>query len=163
QVPSNAHWPEILALANEALITSELWMLLHDDPKLPEQVKVFLEDVYLANCIRNESLFGTLKDALSALNACGIEPALLKGCAMWAQGNAWIALSSGDRIISDLDLLVRPSEARQSVEALQLAGFAVLMDLEHDGGHAFAVLGRPQDAGSIDLHIRAPCPTGIDE
>jgi hypothetical protein len=150
-------------MANEALITSELHPLLNTHPQLPDDVRIFLAQVHAASQARNESLFATLRDAVAALNAAGIEPVLLKGCGMWATRDGSIAAPSGDRLVSDLDLLVRPSETRRSIDALKLGGFAVLEDHEGDEDHAVAVLGRPQDAGSIDLHDRPPCPIGIAE
>jgi hypothetical protein len=106
-------------------------------------------------------LFATLKDALSALNAAGIEPVLLKGCGMWAANNGAMGEPSGDRMVSDLDLMVRKSEGRQALDALRQAGFSVLENHEADDLQVVAVLGRTPDAGTIDLHDRPPGPVGI--
>ncbi|QGZ93407.1 nucleotidyltransferase family protein [Terricaulis silvestris] len=164
QVPSNADWTAILSMANDALITSELYPLLATSKQeLPEEVRTFLAEVYRRNLKRNVSLFGTLKDALAALNAVGIEPVLLKGCATWCACDGAILEPNGDRMVLDLDLLVLPSEGRRARDALMRSGFLLLEDHETDEDHAIAVLGREQDAGSIDLHDRPPCPVGIAE
>ena len=165
QIPAQADWPDILHLANESLITSELFRLLMKDDDvrlaLPEEVRVFLAEVHKRNHARNASLFDTLKEAIAALNAVDIEPVLLKGCGVWAADISAGGGPSGDRMLSDLDLLVRRSDGRKAVEALVRAGFPVLADHEAEDYHEVAVLGRTQDAGGIDLHHRAPAPLGI--
>jgi putative nucleotidyltransferase-like protein len=163
QIPVKADWPEILHLANESLITTELFPLLTKDEgvwrELPEDVLAFLQEVHRRNRARNASLFETLRIVIAGLNAVDIEPVLLKGCGMWA--SCPTGEPSGDRMVSDLDLLVKPSEGRKAVDALVRAGFSVLEDHEADEDHAVAILGRTQDAGGIDLHRRAPAPVGI--
>lgn len=165
QIPAKADWSDILHLANESLITPELFSLLSKDEAvardLPGEVRAFLEEVHRRNRARNASLFNTLKQAIAALNARDIEPVLLKGCGAWAGDNSASGEPSGDRMVSDLDLLVRRSEGGEAVAALVGAGFLVLEDHQGDDDHVVAVLGRSQDAGSIDLHHRAPAPLGI--
>jgi hypothetical protein len=98
-----------------------------------------------------------LSDALTALNGAGVTPILLKGCAMWALRPA----ADSDRMISDLDLMINEDTLEAGLRALRAAGFAELEDELDDEHHPVMGLGRPQDAGMIDLHLRAPGPRGI--
>ncbi len=164
RVPPSPDWPAILSLANEQLVTPELHARLSQSAErdlIPDGVAAFLADAHRRNRVRNLSLFATLTDALEILNAAGVEPVLLKGCAMWTAHADAVAGPCGDRMISDLDLLVRPSELDRAADALAAAGFTVLEDERRHEEHPVVVLGRATDAGSIDLHQFAPGPRGI--
>src|SRR5690606_38936380 len=101
-----------------------------------------------------------LIDALAALDAAGIRPVLLKGMAVWAT-----AAPDGefDRMLGDIDLLVRPAETARAIEALMTAGFGCASHREDAAAHVVAELGRPHDVGFIDLHQRPPGPPGLAE
>jgi hypothetical protein len=167
RAPDDDDWPEIVALANDALVTGQLAALFKASPQVwdraPEQVRSFLEEVRTRALARNASLFGTLKDALSALNEAGIEPTLMKGCALWALEQDLDAAPSSARVTADLDLLTRGEEFGAAVEALGRAGFAVLRDNRAVEYHPVVLMGRPCDSGSIDLHQFVPGPRGIAE
>lgn len=162
QAPRAVDWDSLLALANESLITPTLAAILQQQRHaLPAEVSVFLDEIHARNSARNLRLFSALTCAVAALNGHGIAPILLKGCGTWVGDRDGVAASDGERIISDLDLLVRPCEAPMALEALQRAGFGVLENHSGEDAHVVAVLGRPQDAGSIDLHTRPPGPRGL--
>src|SRR5262249_36700508 len=94
-------------------------------------------------------------DALHALNAVDIEPVLLKGASSWASGSG-----PGDRLIGDIDILIRPAEIEPALASLHTVGFAILQDERATSRHDVVVLGRPPDVGSIDLHQHAPGSDG---
>jgi Uncharacterised nucleotidyltransferase len=154
-IPPEADWRAIVSLANEHLVTPALWEGIaaspHAGPPVPADVAAFLADVHGRSHTRNRSLASTLHDALGALNAAGIVPVLLKGCALWTSSAA-----SGSRIVCDLDLLVRPAEMEHALAALRARGFAIADDQRGRAYHPVVELSRPTDAGSIDLHQHAP-------
>src|SRR4029450_7192375 len=118
QVPPQADWMAMLDLANRSLATAQLCAALMASgaaDSLPDDVRVFLLDVQSRNRERNRRLVVQLHDALRALNAVGIEPVLLKGIALWAGRPA----EQFDRILADIDLLVRGPEVDRAIEALQ--------------------------------------------
>lgn len=159
--PEAIDWRELLALANTALITPQLFTELERaGAPMPPQVRLFLVEVAARNRDRNRRTRAQLIDALTALNAAGIQPVLLKGMAVWA---TTAPHGEFDRMLGDIDLLVRPAEAARAIEALVAAGFGC--DSRHDGSaaHVVAELGRPQDVGFIDLHQRPPGPPGLAE
>ncbi|MDP2011415.1 MAG: nucleotidyltransferase family protein [Phenylobacterium sp.] len=157
--PENPDWGELLALANQGLVTPGLAATLRPHiGQVPPQVWAFLEDVQRRNRERNRRLNAQLEDAVGALNGAGIEPVLLKGAAQMAAcppGEAF------DRMLSDLDLMVLPAQVDDALRALTGAGFTSLRRHEGLSVHAVAELGRPEDVGHLDLHQRAPGPPGI--
>ena len=107
RIPQDADWLSILSLANENWFTAELYVSLRG-AELPEDVSVFLGEVHRRNLERNADLFATLKDALAALNGSGLEPVLLKGCALWAVADDVPAAPQSGRTLSDLDFVAPP-------------------------------------------------------
>ena len=157
--PDNPNWAELLALANQSLITPGLAAALRPSMnRVPPQVWAFLEDVQRRNRERNRRLTLQLNDAVAALNGAGIEPTLLKGAAQMAAcppGEAF------DRLLGDLDLIVLPTQVDEALAALTGAGFTAVSRHKGLSVHAVAELGRPHDVGHLDLHQRAPGPPGI--
>lgn len=158
--PRAIDWIAVIKLANEALLTPQLAAALQTAPGLPDDARAFLAEVRGRNTERNRRLFGQLTEAVGALNRAGIEPTLLKGAALWA-GRA--TNEPFDRLLTDLDVMVRPEETDRALTALTLHGFAVLDHREGREVHAVAELARPQDVGAVDLHQRPPGPPGLAE
>lgn len=162
QVPPDADWMAILDLANRSLATAQLCAAIMTSSSagaVPEDVRVFLLDVQSRNRERNRRLAEQLKDALRALNAVGIEPVLLKGAALWASRPDEMF----DRILADIDLLVRGADVERAVRALRNAGFALTARYPGNDVHVVAEFGRAEDVGLIDLHQRPPGPPGLAE
>jgi hypothetical protein len=161
-VPPTTDWMAILELANRSLVTAQLSRLLDgssEKESIPEDVRVFLLEVRARNRERNRRLIAQLHEAVRALNGAGIEPVLLKGIALWASR----ADVEFDRILADIDLLIRPSEVERAISALTDAGFALTARYPGNDVHVVAEFGRPTDVGLIDLHQRPPGPPGVAE
>jgi hypothetical protein len=166
RVPEAPNWEAILALAGEQLVVTQLYERLKRDgvrrEKVPREVWSYLAEARKRTLERNLRLYVTLGDALRALNAAGIEPVLLKGCALWAQTSREEITPQSDRLVSDLDLLVHPAEVTVALGALVDAGFEILKD-DRNRPHPTVVFGRPSDVGGIDLHQHTPGPRGIHQ
>jgi hypothetical protein len=163
EAPAEQQWLDVLWLANTGLVTPRLRAALARSGGLdqtPAEVRGFLDEVETRNFERNRRLFAQLNDAVAALNAAGIEPTVLKGAAIWSTLGRPAAF---DRMLNDLDLLVRPTEAQRAVEVLETAGFPVHSRYPGPEVHVVAELGRPTDVGFIDLHQRPPGPPGVVE
>lgn len=156
--PADCDWLAVVKLANEALLTPQLAGALQDAPRLPHDVRAFLADVRGRNIERNRRLFDQLTEAVGLLNRAGIVPVLLKGAALWAGRPPG---ETSDRLLTDLDLLVRPDETPRARAALALHGYAVLAEKAGGEVHAVAEMARAQDVGAIDLHQRPPGPPGL--
>ena len=161
-LPPSPDWMAILDLANRSLVTAQLCTALEKfrlDGMVPNDVMTFLREVRTRNRRRNQHLVAQLSDGLRALSGAGIEPVLLKGAALWTGTPA----DECDRILSDIDLLVRPNQVERAIAALQDAGFPLAARYPGSDVHVVAELGRPIDVGFIDLHQRPPGPPGLAE
>jgi hypothetical protein len=150
-LPAAPDWKPVLTVANQALITPSLYAAIETLP-LPPEVRAFFVEVRDRNRARTVSLLGTLRDAAVALNAAGVQPVPLKGAALMAL----LGEPAFDRMMCDVDLLVRPAEFSLAVGALKRAGFRVVEDKSRSRRHPVATFVRSGDVGGIDLHQRTP-------
>lgn len=149
-------WREVLTLANERLITAEVFAALcaAGRPSLPEAVESFLGEIQRRTHARNKALFKALERVGGLLNEVGVEPILIKGCATWIRGDGF-ALDR-PRLTSDIDLLAPAESIEGSIDQLlKRGGYRIIEDQRHSE-HAVVVLGRGHEAGAIDLHLRPP-------
>lgn len=161
RAPTEVDWVAVLALANQALVTPQIYSAALQAgtlSQIPLEARSFLHDVWIRNRERNRRLLLQLQDAIWALNAAEITPTLLKGAASWT---ARQPRSEHDRLLTDLDLLVRPEEAAAAVSALEAAGFVTHARYDDPDSYVAAELGRPEDVGIIDLHRRPPGPEAL--
>jgi hypothetical protein len=158
QAPSKREWPDLIALGGEQLVLATLWRRLQATGCVaPTEVRTLLDEVQKRTRERNARLFAALETVLAQLNRVGVEPVLLKGAALWALApDPGAAARASDRLLSDLDLLVRSAELEIAVKALLDGGFAMLEDHRADEEHNVAVFGRTSDPGAVDLHQQPP-------
>lgn len=145
ETPAIRDWDGVVALANRAWLTPQLFVAMAESgmlSALPADVRSFLGFIQARNLKRNESLRRQLREAVQALNKCGIEPTLLKGAIGLCDDSDKSRL--GARIIADLDLLVPVPERPAALEALAKLGYA---RLDNSDG-----LARPTDVGAIEVH-----------
>lgn len=145
-----AKWMDVLALANEHLLTPAL----ADCPVLPDDVRDYVVTLRRLNGERNAALRRQAVELAGALNRRGIEPALLKGGLTLFDGPYG---DPGTRMMRDLDLLVPASSRDAAIEVLQSLGYGLAREygVSH---HAFGDFARPHDPGSVDLHTELVDP-----
>lgn len=152
--PAGADWMSIIALANQTLTTPKLIECLRRFPdRVPPDAARYLEEIFERNLRRNDRLLAQLQEAVTALNAKGVTPVLMKGTAMLATRSRSQAAS---RLISDLDIVVAPDEADVALTCLLEIGYRIHYQAPRDASKWYADLQRPQDAGTIDLHQALP-------
>ncbi len=150
-------WMALISAANGALVTPALRGALAAH-EVPEDVAAFIDMVSARNDERNQLLRTMLLDATAMLNTAGVTPVYLKGMAIWAACRPDAV--SYPRMMSDVDLLVRPDETQKAIEALTAGGFKILKrHAEHR--HEAADLWRDGDVGVLDLHRRPPGPQAL--
>ncbi|WP_343518999.1 nucleotidyltransferase family protein [Sphingomonas sp.] len=146
EAPEDADWPNLLAAANQALVTGILAARI--DGHVPEAVRAFLGTIHRRALERNSRLKRQLEEAASSLNAAGIQPILLKGTAMLDTAG----LDYGARILSDLDIMVPARAMATARHCLEAAGYRLCV--HEDNPFAAMNLCREQDVGMVDLHCR---------
>jgi hypothetical protein len=160
-VPPNADWSALLALANHTLTTPALIEFVRSQPAaVPDEVASYIEEIHARNAIRNDRLLVQLEEAVLALNRAGITPVLVKGAARLA---TCPPSERALRLLSDLDLVIRPGEIDATLKALAAIGY--ITDRESDPDHPkwYVDLRRAQDAGMIDLHEALPGEVFLDQ
>lgn len=150
EIPRAADWQGVIALANRTLCSPAIATSLIESGRLaslPADVATFLHEMRRRNEERNHRLLAQLDEAARVLNAGDVQPILFKG-------SAWLACADparrGGRMLADLDLMVAPEQYFAVIE--QLAGVGYRLESPVSRPEVPAVLWRPQDAATIDLH-----------
>lgn len=152
--PKIIDWMSVISLANETLTTPALQVLIERCPDdIPEDVRLYLSEIFDRNLARNDRLAAQLTEAIAALNDDGITPVLLKGSAMLA---ARPRLMMGRRLISDLDVLVSADEIDRALHCLDRLGYRIHFQTPTGAAKRYVDLKRPDDVGMIDLQQRPP-------
>jgi len=150
-------WENIVGLANNHLLAPAMWLALNkktlvDD--LPEELTVYLHDLYQLNFERNQQLHSQLLQAVRQLNHNGIIPVLLKGAKHLVTD---IFSGPGARIMTDIDLLVSEDDIASSLDALVELGYQPVEDKHgdyHEDHHHCSPMFRSGAYGAIEIHRR---------
>lgn len=159
---SASDWSNVLKLAGAHLVTPafagalERRGLIH---LVPEEERDYLEIVRSLNRDRNDVLRGELVRIVSALNAIGITPLLLKGAISLALPDHYPG--AADRVVGDLDIVVereRALEARDCIIALNYAepdyGLEWSTEEERDRHHHLPPLTHNEMPVCVEVHRR---------
>jgi len=145
-------WTGPLALANAHLLAPAMYAGLAEAgalADLPHDAREYLAFLYQLNRDRNEALRRQAIELLTALNAAGICPLLLKGGRALFGG---IYPDPAARMIRDLDVLVPAGQVGDATRALLSLGYAAIT--RYEAGHnAYGDFARPHDPGAVDLHL----------
>lgn len=149
-MPAAADWSAIIGLANKTLCSPTVSARLSDAGRLaelPADVRIFLAEMERRNAERNERLLSQLDEAAAVMNAREVRPILLKG-------TAWLAHAPPQersaRMLADIDLMVAVDRFGDVIDQLCSIGYRLEAPVVQAG--VPAVLSRPQDAATIDLH-----------
>jgi Uncharacterised nucleotidyltransferase len=155
-VPKHANWTSLLGLANQTLtVTSLMELTICCRDQIPEDVRVYVREMFERNVIRNDRLAAQLAETVAAINDRGVTPILLKGAATLATAprSRW-----GAKLMSDLDIVVSPDEVEATLDALYAVGYKMHQQTLPHIKKWFTELERPIDVGMIDLHRALPGP-----
>ena len=166
QIPKDANWDAIIALANGSLTITSLAAAAKksETQDLPEDVSNYLAMIYARNAERNCRLKAQLIEASARLNDIGIEPVVMKGTAVLVSADPE---EFGARILTDLDILVRPENMAAAIETLRHVGYEIELSAGEGSWpgntkyHLPVVLVRPTYVGSIDLQCRPRGPSSF--
>ena len=150
-------WTQPLRVANAHLLSPAVYAsLLHGETlaELPAEVRRYLGYIYRENARRNAALRRQALEMLDALSKSGVEAMLLKGCSALL---GKLHRGAGVRMLRDIDLMVRPRDLPNALDALHALGYRV--DQRFSAGHhAHAELRRPHDPAALDLHVELVDP-----
>jgi hypothetical protein len=161
-LPANSsEWEAVLRLSSSHLVTPQLrWALWEQGlvSDLPADVADYLEAVYTLNLERNRECESQLEQLIPMLNSIGVAPVLLKGGAAIVGG---LYPTSGERMITDLDILIPAQRLPDVLDELGGIGYR-LMDshgeLATTGDwkalcHHYPPLFKTGLPASIELHV----------
>ncbi|MBB4382473.1 Uncharacterised nucleotidyltransferase [Bradyrhizobium sp. Rc3b] len=154
--PVDVEWTSVIALANQTLTTPALIDFVDKfAPILSEDVCGYIRQIHRRNVLRNNRLVAQLEEAVIAMNDLGITPIMLKGASTLVTAPEE---RRGVRLMSDLDIMVMPDDARLAVSALCVIGYNVDYETPPESPRWHVELNRSQDVGTIDLQRAAPGP-----
>jgi hypothetical protein len=154
-IPKSADWLAIISLANESLTTTALMdVTKRFEDVIPSDVREYIRQIFERNLLRSDRLTQQLTETVEAINNQGVIPILFKGAARLATS---ARCRRGSRLMSDLDLMVRPDEIGATIEALRSIDYVVHAQPGLESNW-WVELKRPRDVGMVDLHRELPGP-----
>lgn len=162
-LPANPdEWEKVLRLSGAHLATPQLrWALREQElcSELPPDVAEYLDAVYTLNLEKNQQCKDQLAHCVGVMNSVGVQPVLLKGAAVIAAG---LYPTLGERMISDLDILIPAGSLPVILEKLAGSGYEPYveagMELPNPIGfesedHHYAPLVSNDWPVAIELHV----------
>ena len=155
-------WQDLVGLASGQDVLPPLIRALSERGlllPLPRSIKVNsarhatgqLRDAYRQHLARRDLERRQLQGILSALDAAGVVPLLLKGARyLVAPAGPWCEARS----MRDIDILVQPAESARAVAALQAAGY----ERERGSGlvhHHLPEMRRAGEPAALEIHTEA--------
>ena len=144
-------WELIVEVASFHYVTPALGRCLRNDPQVPSDVREYFDAMAALNGERNELMLTGLARTAGLLNGIGIDPILLKGCALLVED---IYPDPSLRLLGDVDVLIPSERATEAVAALNAGGFAsnpadVLVPPDH---HHLQMLHDSETGLGVELH-----------
>lgn len=152
-------WRSFVQLCSDHLILPVIYIKFrsHDIiSHLPEELTEFLKEIYELNLSRNGEILNQLQEITNVLNKNGIYPIYLKGA-----GNLLDKLYNdlGERIMSDIDLLVTEEEYLPAAKILETEGYSATIDSYVDIKNLkhYPRLSKAGTPANVEIH-RLPVP-----
>lgn len=157
-----ADWEQVLRFSGVHLVTTQLRWALHRQGQLsevPTDVTDYLEAVYALNLERNLACESQLEQLIAMLDSVGVQPVLLKGAAAIVGG---LYPTAGERMISDLDILVPAEKLSDILANMRAAGYRPVeigRELVENGewqalSHHYPPLVGPGLPAAVELHLQ---------
>lgn len=166
-LPANpSEWEKVLRYSSAHLVVPQLrWALLEKGllSRLPADVAEYLDAVYTLNLDRNLRCEEQLADLIKILNSIDVRPVLLKGAAAIVGG---LYPTSGERIISDLDIVIPAEKLREILDKLSGEGYQLQLPEGQEApdpvgfctSHHYPPVVNPNWPARVELHL---CPVHL--
>lgn len=157
-----SEWEGLLHLSGEHLVVPQLRWALREQglwAALPAEVADYLDAVYTLNLERNCGCEEQLRELVTRLNGIGVVPVLLKGAAALIDG---LYPTAGERMMSDLDVLVPANRLPEVLPALAAVGYRPIVDAGErlpdpvgyqKVGHHYPALISSDWSCRVELHV----------
>jgi hypothetical protein len=119
--PCGWDWEAFVALASAHFVSPALAAPIEQLVFAPDDVKSYFNTLRAMNGRRNVVILRALAEALAGLRGIGVEGILLKGAASLISG---LYDDPAERMLGDVDLLVRPGQIDNAEKLLQTMGYA---------------------------------------
>lgn len=149
-------WEKFVVYSSNYLITPAVYVKFRDtgiDSLLPAELHDYLKEIYNLSFSRNQMLLEQIREICDLLAANDIYPVLLKGA-----GNLMDELyrDIGERIMGDIDILVKEEEYHRAAEIALNFGYHV-MESEYyyddvDILKHYPRLGHPERYAALEIH-----------
>jgi hypothetical protein len=153
-------WEQFVQAGSSHLVLPAIYTKFRDGQLLsylPDELNIHLEKIYELNIQRNKRLLTQIRGLHNLLNKSGIQALFLKGSgALLGE----LYNDPGERLLSDIDLLVRGTDFQRAVQVVKDAGYThppFLAEKLHLMHH-FPSLFKPGEAAKVEIH---KIPVGV--
>ena len=151
---SSLHWEAVANLAGNHSVVQLLYpAILEKDlvNHVPDDFMSYIQHMNELNCQRNSLMKSQLMDAVSTINQLGIEPLLMKGAAQLFLNTF---SNPGDRLLTDLDILVPHAEIERISNGLIATGYQYSGDRMEfkQTHHHYPPLIKEGECSMLELH-----------
>ncbi len=162
-LPANAtEWEQVLRLSSAHLAAPQLRWALREQglfSELQADMADYLDAVYALNLERNRQCEDQLAQLVALLNRIGVQPVLLKGAAAIVSG---LYPTAGERMISDLDILIPAARLPAILEVLAGVGYQALLPVgmrvpnpvNFRTHHHYPCVRSPAWPSWVELHVQ---------
>lgn len=148
------HWEQFIRLSSDHLVAQTIYTKFKNHNllnELPGVLVDFLEEIYNLALTRNRLIFSQIKEITRLLNEHDIEPLFLKGAGNLIDN---IYDDPGERILGDIDFLVREVDYLKAARLLENEGYSppeVFWGDIHSMKH-YPRLNHPDKVASVEVH-----------
>jgi hypothetical protein len=152
---NSVNWDYVISFANAQLVITALWKALcakRLQEILPGEVRSYLMALHSRNHHRNSAIRRQTEEIIGNLNLMGVEPLVLKGAALMLTG---VYQDPAERIMVDIDIMVRHESATKTKEILSALGYRSNEEnvLAHERfAHHLPPMVRETEPASVEIH-----------
>ena len=151
---SSLDWESVASVAGGHSIVQALYPALVENELvdlIPGDFLSYIKHLHEINCKRNEMMRTQLINAILVINKLNIKPLLMKGAAQLFLDTF---SNEGDRLLTDLDILVPSDEVKRVSNELITTGYKLYEDKMHfiQSHHHYPPLIKQDECAMIELH-----------
>jgi hypothetical protein len=147
-------WEHFVHMGSNHLVLPALYVKFRNNgllSALPDDLAMHLQKLYTMNVDRNRQLIKQIEWLTTLLCRSGIHPVLLKGSGSLVEG---LYPDQGERILADIDCMVKESEVEAAVTLLRSEGYEArpFHPASLPMMHHYPALFKPHEPAPIEIH-----------